>query len=390
MIPFRAAAPVRALTTLVCLCLSATAQSVLLYPVEKTVLPTTIDGNSPSFWSEKGFHLFTSTGNPEMISVAPSQEGPWESEHVDVSAQNHLPLWIESAWRDSDGTIFGWYHHEPGGVCSNGLTAPKIGAVVSYDNGKTITDLGIILESGETPNCDSENGFFAGGHGDFSVVPGPEGKYFYFFFTNYIGADEEQGIAMARLAFDDRFHPAGAVQKYYNGKWEEPGIGGRMTALFPADTNWQSSKADSFWGPSVHWNTELKQYVMLLNRACCDVGWPQYGIYMAFSKDLADPSTWTVPFRILEGKDIEKRPGFYPQVVGMGEGETDSVAGERAKLYVHGESNWELVFLPTDEGSDANIPTECSGSLRVPSKGGSASGQPMACAVKTFKIPSAR
>lgn len=382
-----AAASVRVLTSFFCLTLLASAQAVLLYPADKTSLPTTIDGNSPSFWSEKGFHLFTSTGDPEMISVAPGLDGPWDSQHVDVSAQNHLPLWIESAWRDSDGTIFGWYHHEPAGVCGNGLTAPKIGAVVSYDGGKTITDLGIVLESGLTPDCSSENGFFAGGHGDFSVVLGPEGKYFFFFFTNYIGGDDEQGVAVARLAFADRFHPAGAVYKYHNGKWDEPGIGGRMTAVFPAATNWQQSDTDSFWGPSVHWNTELKQYVMLLNRACCDVGWPQYGVYMSFAQDLNDPSTWTTPFRILEGQDIEKRPGFYPQVVGLGEGETDSLAGERARLFVHGESNWELVFVAGGKGSDATVPSECTGSPRVPSKEGTPGSKPVACAVKTFQIP---
>lgn len=321
-----------------------------------------------------------------MISVAPSLEGPWDSEHVNVAAQNHIPLWIESAWRDSDGTIFGWYHHEPEGVCKNGLTAPKIGAVISYDGGKTITDLGIVLESGVTPDCSSENGFFAGGHGDFSVVLGPQGKNFYFFFTNYIGGADEQGIAVARLAFEDRFHPAGAVRKFYNGKWEEPGIGGRMTAIFPADTNWQSSKTDSFWGPSVHWNTEINQYVMLLNRACCAEGWPQYGIYMSFAKDLEDPSTWTAPFRFLEGNEIEKRPGFYPQVIGLGEGETDSLAGARSRLFVHGESNWELVFMAGGQDTHAS---ECS-STRNPGKGNNGSGtNQTACAIKTFKIPTA-
>ena len=106
----------------------ATAQTVLLYSADKLTLPTTIDGNSPSFWTERGLHLFTSTGNPEMISLAPGIEGPWRSRNVDVTAQDHQPLWIESAWVDQDGVLFGWYHHEPGGVCENGLTAPKIGA----------------------------------------------------------------------------------------------------------------------------------------------------------------------------------------------------------------------------------------------------------------------
>ena len=72
---------------------------------------------------------------PEMISRAGNQFGPWVSNIIEGSIQEHYPIWVESAWLDSDGVLFGWYHHEPIGLCGEGsiLTAPEIGAVVSFD-----------------------------------------------------------------------------------------------------------------------------------------------------------------------------------------------------------------------------------------------------------------
>lgn len=335
------------------------AQVAYLQSAPRVQLPTHIDGNSPSFWDENGFNLFSSTGNPEMISVGANQFGPWNSSNVDVSRQLHVPLWVEAAWRDEDGVIFGWYHHEPdqASICGNkGLTAPKIGAVVSYDGGRTIEDLGIVLESGDAVNCNAKNGFFAGGHGDFSVVLDREGKYFYFFFTNYGGRTEEQGVVTARLAFEDRYHPAGAVQKFYQGEWNEPGIGGHMTPVFRANRDWSREDTDSFWGPSVHWNTHLETYVVLLNRACCKPEWPQDGIHISFNADLANPSYWRTPVMLLTGSLIGFRPGFYPQVIGLEENGTDTLAGERARFYVHGISNWEIVFVK-DQPIDPEPPT---------------------------------
>ena len=320
-------------------------QTVSIQKAEKVVMPVIVDGNSPAYWADGQFVLFSSTGNPEMIHTSPGQFGPWESDWVDTSHQVHMPMWVEAVWRDGDGTLFGWYHHEPTGVCrDNDLTAPKIGAVISFDGGRTFRDLGIVLESGEPADCNAKNGFFAGGHGDFSVVPDQEKKFFYFLFTNYGGDASQQGIVAARLAFDDRFQPAGAVYKYYQGEWAEPGIGGRMTAIYPAGTVWSHENADSLWGPSTHYNRYLEKYVILMNRACCKPNWPQEGIYLSYAEDLSDPATWTEAKRILDKPAIGFSPGYYPQVLGLEEGDSDSVAGQYARLYIHGISNWELVF----------------------------------------------
>lgn len=305
-----------------------------------------VDGNSPGFWVDGELRVYTSTGaQPEAMSgrdIASLQM----AEHPVVTPGDHYPIWIESVWRDEDGTVYGWYHHEPSGLCGGKLTAPKIGAVVSEDGGKTFRDLGIVLESGDPVNCNAQNGFFGGGHGDFSVILDRERHYFYFLFGSYGGPWWTQGVAMARMAFEDRAQPVGAVHKYADGAWTEPGIGGAVTPILPPRVGWNFEDTDSFWGPAIHWNTAIERYVVLLNRACCDKGWPQEGIYIMYGTDLSDPATWTYPQKILDDADIGFAPGFYPQVFGTGEGETDSLAGQSPRLFVKGVSKWEIHFTP--------------------------------------------
>jgi hypothetical protein len=289
-----------------------------------------------------------------------------------VIPTTHYPLWIESVWKDDDGTIYAWYHHEAQ-VCSNGLAMPEIGALVSTDGGITYADLGIVLSSGNPANCNAQNGFFASGHGDFSVIPDRNREYFYFFFTNYGGPPLNQGISVARMAFADRTDPIGKVWKFSQGEWLEPGLSGAVTPIFAARVPWERSNADSFWGAAVHWNTSIEQYVMLLNHACCAPGWPQEGIYVSLSADLSDPFSWRAPSRILDGDEIGFAPGFYPQAWGTGPGETDSIAGANPRLFVKGISNWELVFdgaagPPPDDDFDPCIglfvSEPCEGSVK--------------------------
>ena len=320
------------------------AQTISLRPASTVELPPVIDGNSAAFWSNGEFNLFHSTGVPS-ISRGPDQFSLWYTGPVQFDSAAHSPVWFEAAWRDDDGTLFLWYHHEPGGLCKgNSLTAPKIGAAISRDGGNTVQDLGIVLESGDPIDCSAKNGFFAGGHGDASVILDRDKRYFYFFFTNYGGDLSQQGVSVARMAFEDRLQPVGAVYKYYNGDWQEPGIGGQLTPIFPAVRPWQAQDTNSYWGPSIHWNSYLEQYVVLLNHACCQPGWPQEGIYISANADLSQPWMWWQPLRMLSKSQIGSSPGYYPQVLGLGPEETDHAAGQVSRLYVHGRSSWEIVF----------------------------------------------
>ena len=300
-----------------------------------------VDSNKPSFWWNGQFRVFSSTGSP-VISYG---ESPTQITGSEVVGRGSVPLpaWVESAYLDQDGALFVWYHHEVIGVCPGSrLATPKIGAAVSWDGGRTLVDLGIVLESGDEPDCQAANGYFAGGHGDFSVVYDPRTGYFYFLFSNYGGSAAGQGVAVARAPYEARFSPAGSVEKYYQGQWTEPGVRGKVSPIVPVTVQWQREDTDAFWGPSVHWNTYLNSWVMLLNHACCQPDWPQEGIYIAFNADLTDANGWSKPELLIGAGD------WYPSVLGSGLLETDSIAGKTARLFLRGLSEWEIVFHNAD------------------------------------------
>lgn len=326
----------------------APAQDVTIRRAPMLYMPGVVDSNSPVFWRDGLMYIINSTGAPRITAVVDQysfDEG--EVMPIRVEPGDHMPMWIESVWQDEDGTLFAWYHHERTGVCRGStLTVPEIGAMASLDGGYSYIDLGIVLSAGDPPDCSAKNGFFAGGHGDFSVIADPASGYFYFLFDNYGGDAESQGVSIARMAMSDRFQPVGAVYKYYNGAWEEPGIGGRVTPIFRAAVPWNKPNVDSFWGPSVHWNYALESYVVLMSRTCCEPGWPQEGIYITFNRDLSNPEGWTAPERLMSAEEIGFAPGYYPQIIGTGPYETDTVAGQTARLYIKGVSKWEITFTP--------------------------------------------
>lgn len=338
---------------------TASAQTITVRPAPLIRMPApTVDGNSPGVWQNGVLTVFTSTGQPSSM-YGPNIGSLSVGMSPLVFPSTHYPLWIESVWLDeADGALYGWYHHEAR-VCNDRLAVPSIGALVSHDGGMTFEDLGIVLSSSAGTNCGAQNGFFAGGHGDFSVIRDQSGQYFYFFFTNYGGSVQYQGIALARMAAVDLANPAGKVWKYAHGEWTEPGVGGAVTPLFPANVAWERSNADSYWGPAVHWNKSIESYVMLLNRSCCQSGWPQEGIYASIGSDPGDPHSWSGPVKILDDSGIGFAPGYYPQAFGTGPGETDTLAGEKPRLFVKGVSRWELVF---DDPGEAPPPDDvCPG-----------------------------
>jgi hypothetical protein len=312
--------------------------------------PGDVDCNSPAHWAGDTLFLFNSSGHPWRSAGSDLFNLTNDYRRCEYNNQVNGGRWIECTWRDGDGTLYGWYHNEPGGLCpGTHRTAPKIGATRSTDNGAHWEDLGIILEAPPgTLNCGTSNYYFAGGNGDFCMAVDQPPRFIYFFISTYTGSLAEQGVAVARLAYPDRDQPAGKVRKWHNGSWTQPGLGGQVSAIFPAKVDWHRPEADAFWGPSIHWNSHLNQYVMLLNRTR-DANWTQEGVYVSFSRDLADPKSWTEPRKILGDLPANQ---WYPQVLGLDAGrrETDKLAGRRARLFVRGKSRWEIEFLKPGEG----------------------------------------
>jgi hypothetical protein len=308
--------------------------------------PGDIDCSSPAHWDGGTMYMFYSTGHP-FCSSGPDVfhlSGPSQRVTFDNEATWKMGArWIEATHKAGDGKLYMWYHNEP--PLPGGRTAPRIGEMVSTDDGWHWRDLGLVAEAPPGSNNDaSANHYFVGGNGDFTVVADRRNECLYFFLSTYYKDVAEQGVALARMRYEDRDAPVGKVRKWHKGAWAEPGLGGHVTPIFTVRTDWHKPDADAFWGPSIHWNTHLETWVMLLNQAR-DKDWTQEGIYVSFNADLAHPAGWTTPVKILDGAELEKSK-WYPQVVGIDatKHETDQLADKVARLFVAGVSKWELLF----------------------------------------------
>jgi hypothetical protein len=263
-------------------------------------------------------------------------------------------VWMEAIVRDDSGRWYGYYHNERPAIDECGDSArvlPRIGAARSDDFGATWEDLGLILEAPpEWHDCDSSNRYFVGGVGDFSVMLDDDRRYLYLFFSQYADREQTQGVAVARMPWAFRDRPRGRLSVWWHGSTWVPARLTRVAGgwdytysagmpIYRARDGWHEDQTvDAFWGPAVHWNTYLEQYVMLLNHAH-DTSFRQEGIYIAFSRSLDDPSSWSEPRRLLMGGE------WYPQVVGIEPGTgTDKIAGERARLFIAGRSRYFIQF----------------------------------------------
>lgn len=318
-----------------------------------------VDSNSPIHWDGNTAYAFNSAPGGITRSLGPDlahlTKDPAQPVVFDNEQLNKF-TWFEATYKQGN-TLYGWYHHEPPGLFPAGtnrqirgvdwLTAPRIGAAVSKDNGRSWQDLGFIIDSPpNTFNPETANLYFVGGNGDFSVIPDEKKEYFYIFLSSYHKDLAQQGIALARMRYQDLANQNAKVWKWHQGKWEESGLGRSVSPIISTKLNVHKEEANFYWGPSVHFNTYLQNYVMLLNHSK-DQNFTQEGVYVSFNPDISNPANWSEPKRI---NYTPKNPkDWYPQVVGQGKGETDKRVGQTARLFVKGESNFEIVFLKPGE-----------------------------------------
>jgi hypothetical protein len=330
------------------------------------LLPGAVDSNSPLVWDiEDGLHtLFAMTSHSGVPSIAsgPALERLGGGAGVSLLPHPGHGVWMEAVVTDEVDTWYGFYHNEwPATACGRtDRFVPRIGAAKSTDQGRTWQDLGIVLQATpDTTACNSSNRYVIGGVGDLSVVLDDNKNYLYVFYSQYQKQRDVQGVAAARMLWADRDRPAGRMAIWQAGVWERNAgrrqfvgtVAGTMRPklewMYPAATPlvsttqaWHDTdeKVDAFWGPAVHWNTGIGQYVMLLNRTK-DENYSQDGIYVSFAPRLDDPSLWSPPQKLLSGGR------WYPQVVGLSPGSgTDKLAGASARFFMSGRSDWMIHF----------------------------------------------
>ena len=247
--------------------------------------------------------------------------------------------WIESTWRDMSGRLYGWYHAEALAPCAKRLFIPHIGTLQSDDDGASWRLGSVVLRPPvDKFDCAYQNGFLAGGYGDFCVIADRTQSYFYLHFSSYLADEPTQGIAVARYPVISRDNPVPDLEIWHAGAWRK-GAGTLPTPIFPVVRGWKNIDPDAFWGPAVHYNRDLGVFVMLLNHtmnAVSDIR--QEGIYCSFNADLANPQGWSQPICIVKGG------GWYPQVVGRGPEDGDTLAGATARFLMTGFSAWEIKF----------------------------------------------
>ena len=317
-----------------------------------------VDSNSPAIWDRVFgrntlFVMTSFAGRPSMASgqnlavLGLSNEvvlDPWPGGGV----------WMEAVVKDDAGVWYGYYHNENVATMCRGIdkVLPRIGAARSRDQGVTWEPLGVVLEAPpRTYDCSTNNAYFVGGVGDFSVQMGVSDQDLYFFYSLYLRNTAFQGVGIARLAWADRDDPRGKIMAWRDQAWvpatafstqagAERWAYPAASSLFPTSESWHDGdpETDAFWGPSVHWNTYLDRYVMLLNRAK-NANYAQEGIYVSYAPSLGDPRLWSEPVKIHNGGE------WYPQVLGLENGVgTDKTAGEWARFFMQGSSRHFIRF----------------------------------------------
>ncbi|MBU1333794.1 MAG: hypothetical protein KJ944_18780 [Alphaproteobacteria bacterium] len=130
---------------------------------------------------------------------------------------NDCGRWLTSLTRSSD-RVLGFVHQER--ICDygpQGHTDKTMAIATSSDDGLTWTDLGTVITGRDAPAPVGITG-----EGDCTMVDGRDGYLYGYCLRN---SDWQTIVARAWAGEPTDW------RKYYEGRWDEPGLGGRATAI---------------------------------------------------------------------------------------------------------------------------------------------------------------
>lgn len=190
-----------------------------------------------------------------------------------------------------------------------------LGLARSTDEGKTWQDMGRII--GGTQNYSAQGWLDIGDGGLVPVTDAATSqKYFYIYFPQgcFINSTTPCGdftyLSVARAPYEQLLtaaflqEPASVTElfhKYYDGQWNQPGLTGKASELFPGVTG------ETDGDPEVAWSSYLNGFVAVVDN----------GQYIALGES-ADGLYWP-PMQKILGRSPETPVLAYADLVGLGD-----------------------------------------------------------------------
>jgi hypothetical protein len=230
-----------------------------------------------------------------------------------------------------------------------------LGLAKSADEGATWQDLGSII-SGPQPY--TAKGALDIGDGNLVVATDPttSQKYFYILFPEHCWINSTQFcsgftyLSVARAPYEEVLKAAmdgttasELFRKYYEGQWDQPGMGGKASELFPTVTG------ETDGDPQVFWSAYRKRFIAIMDNSQ----------YIAYGESV-DGLKWPA-MQVILGKNPQTPVYAYANAVGLGPDPT--ILGETFYSYY---TEW-----PTGESWNPaeikrlTITTQCSADTPV-------------------------
>ena len=222
------------------------------------------------------------------------------------------------------------YHSErwPNGATNFYST---IGLAYSQDNGDSIIDLGEIIQAEVPIDQYISKGFGAIEVQGGPIVVAPDG-YFYVFFNEHSLAGQYVGISVARAPISEvvaaaRNGELSQWMKYYNGSWNQVGMGGLGSRVVnPLPYTWIT------WCDAA-WNRYLNKFVMICSISMYDSKGVFTGDTALAYASSADGIQWDPMTVLTLYPENPVRERFYPSIIGLEDGKNLKLTGKKFYVY---------------------------------------------------------
>lgn len=221
------------------------------------------------------------------------EDGHFDSSFVKVHGDDKY--WLCGLWADHDTGI--WYaliHDEYNYVDPSHVR--NIQLAESKDKGITWTLKEIVLTSDDPETKDYNPGrYMSFGVGDQKLFVDEKGGYFYLYYMNaWIDtvdgtafANNYKTVSVARAPISGKM-ARGTWQKWYNGEWSQPGIGGHDSPLFTPPST----------AAFVTYNTYLNRYIAFGMKKNSSDG------FISTCTDM-NLQNWTQPVKFIDAADMQ-------------------------------------------------------------------------------------